>query len=77
MGGIGLEHHRSSENDYEPDDFIKWDEYGWDRNVDRARAGPQLERQVPPPGGAVDARLPPPMQDNLLWVYEGQDQFWG
>ena len=30
----------------------------WDRNVDRARAGPQLERQVPPPGGAVDARLP-------------------
>ena len=33
MGGIGLEHQRSSENQYEPDSFVKWDEMDWDHNV--------------------------------------------
>src|SRR3546814_13652927 len=28
LGGIGLEHHRSSENSRKPDYFTKWDEHG-------------------------------------------------
>jgi predicted metalloprotease with PDZ domain len=43
----------------------------------RARAEPQLGRQVPPPGGLWTPDYRQPMQDNLLWMYEGQDQFWG
>ena len=33
MGGIGLEHHRSAENRYEPQAFVKWDELDWNHNV--------------------------------------------
>ena len=33
MGGIGLEHHRSSENQLEPKNFIEWEKMDWDRNV--------------------------------------------
>jgi len=33
MGGIGLEHLRSSENQLEPGNFVAWDAFDWDRNV--------------------------------------------
>jgi predicted metalloprotease with PDZ domain len=33
MGGIGLEHLRSSENQLEPKAFTDWDAFDWDRNV--------------------------------------------
>ena len=33
MGGIGLEHQRSAENQYEPTALIDWDAMDWDRNV--------------------------------------------
>ncbi|OYX09064.1 MAG: hypothetical protein B7Z08_06705 [Sphingomonadales bacterium 32-68-7] len=33
MGGIGLEHQRSSENQYDPTDFTEWDKQAYDRNV--------------------------------------------
>ena len=78
MGGIGLEHQRSSENQYEPDDLHRVGRDGWDRNVIAARArrtagtaSTAARRELWTP----DYRTP--MQDNLLWVYEGQTQFWG
>jgi predicted metalloprotease with PDZ domain len=36
-----------------------------------------LERQVPPWGRSVDPHLNTPMRDSLMWVYEGQTQYWG
>lgn len=77
IGGIGLEHHRSSEDQVEPGYFTKWDDAGVDRNLlpheynhswdGKFRRGADL--------WTPDYRTP--MRDSLLWVYEGQDQFWG
>ncbi|MBX3595717.1 peptidase M61 [Sphingomonas sp.] len=77
MGGIGLEHHRSSENGVKPGYFTKWNEGPGSRNLlphefthswnGKFRRGADL--------WTPDFRTP--MRDSLLWVYEGQTQFWG
>ncbi|WBY07386.1 peptidase M61 [Sphingomonas sp. 7/4-4] len=77
LGGIGLEHHRSSENGVKPGYFIKWDENPTGRNLlpheythswdGKYRRGADL--------WAPDYRTP--TRGSLLWVYEGQTQFWG
>ncbi len=77
LGGIGLEHHRSSEDGVDPGYFTDWDNAGYDRNLlpheythswdGKYRRGADL--------WTPDFRTP--MQDSLLWVYEGQTQFWG
>jgi predicted metalloprotease with PDZ domain len=77
MSGNGLEHHRSSENGVGPTYFTEWDKgmimrdllshefnHSWDGKY---RRGADLST----PNFNV------PMQDSLLWVYEGQTQFWG
>lgn len=77
MGGIGLEHHRSSENGVKPGYFTKWKDGPGARNLlpheythswdGKFRRGADL--------WTPDFRTP--MRDSLLWVYEGQTQFWG
>ncbi|HVJ02463.1 MAG TPA: peptidase M61 [Sphingomonas sp.] len=77
LGGIGLEHHRSSENGVRPGYFTKWDESPAGRNLlphefthswdGKYRRGADL--------WAPDFRTP--TIGSLLWVYEGQTQFWG
>jgi predicted metalloprotease with PDZ domain len=77
MGGIGLEHHRSSENQNDPGYFIDWKKSLADHNLlphefthswnGKFRRGADL--------WTPDFRTP--MRDSLLWVYEGQTQFWG
>ena len=77
MGGIGLEHQRSSENQYEPDSFVKWDEMDWDHNVIAHEYVHAWNGKYRRPEGLWTADYRIPMQNNLLWVYEGQTQFWG
>jgi predicted metalloprotease with PDZ domain len=77
MGGIGLEHHRSSENDYEPETFVKWDEYGWARNVVAHEFAHSWNGKYRRPAEMWTPDYRQPMQGSLLWMYEGQDQFWG
>ena len=77
LGGIGLEHHRSSENGSRPTYFTEWDSNVAARNLlphefthswdGKFRRGADL--------WTPDFRTP--MRDSLLWVYEGQTQFWG
>ncbi|MDR6134185.1 putative metalloprotease with PDZ domain [Sphingomonas sp. SORGH_AS802] len=77
LGGIGLEHHRSSENGVRPGYFIDWENSTATRNLlphefthswdGKFRRGADL--------WTPDFRMP--MRDSLLWVYEGQTQFWG
>lgn len=79
IGGIGLEHHRSSEDGTRPGYFTEWESpmqvgarnllpheytHSWDGKF---RRGADLWT----PNFSV------PMRDSLLWVYEGQTQFWG
>ena len=77
LGGIGLEHHRSSEDGSRPTYFTEWDKNAPARNLlphefthswnGKFRRGADL--------WTPDYRMP--MRDSLLWVYEGQTQFWG
>jgi predicted metalloprotease with PDZ domain len=77
LGGIGLEHHRSSENGVKTGYFTDWQSAQRDRNLlpheythswnGKYRRGADL--------WTPDYRMP--MQNSLLWVYEGQTQFWG
>lgn len=77
MGGIGLEHQRSSENQWEPDSIVKWDEMDWDHNVVAHELVHAWNGKYRRPEGLWTADYRIPMQNNLLWVYEGQTQFWG
>jgi predicted metalloprotease with PDZ domain len=77
LGGNGLEHHRSSEDGVKRGYFTDWENRLRDRNLlpheyvhswnGKYRRGADL--------WTPDYRTP--MEDSLLWVYEGQTQFWG
>ena len=77
MGGIGLEHHRSSENQLEPGAFTDWDKYGWDRNLLPHEYAHSWSGKYRRPARVWTPDYRQPMQGDLLWTYEGQDQFWG
>jgi predicted metalloprotease with PDZ domain len=77
MGGIGLEHHRSSENQLEPTDFTDWDAMDWDHNVVAHELVHSWNGKFRRPARLWTPDYRTPMQGDLLWVYEGQTQFWG
>jgi predicted metalloprotease with PDZ domain len=76
MSGKGLEHHRSSEDGTGANFFAKWNthtphdllthelNHSWDGKYRR-------------PADLWTPNFNVPMGDSLLWVYEGQTQFWG
>lgn len=77
LGGIGLEHRRSSENSHAPAYFRKWDE-GVGRHEllghEMAHAWNGKRRR---PADLWTPHFNVPMQDSLLWVYEGMTQYYG
>ena len=77
LGGIGLEHHRSSENTMEPRALIDWPGYDWARNIMAHEFAHSWNGKFRRPAKLWTPDYRTPMQDNLLWVYEGQTQFWG
>jgi predicted metalloprotease with PDZ domain len=77
LGGIGVEHQRSSENTYEPNAFIEWDDTAWDRNVIPHELAHSWIGKYRRPADMWTPDYRQPMRGQLLWVYEGQDQFWG
>lgn len=77
MGGIGLEHHRSSENQQEPKSWIDWDGMDWDRNVISHEFVHSWNGKFRRGADAWTPDYQQPMQNTLLWMYEGQTQFWG
>lgn len=77
LGGIGLEHHRSSENGVEPDYFTEWDEGPGRRNLLPHEYTHSWVGKHRRPVGLFSANFNVPQNGELLWVYEGQTQFWG
>ena len=77
IGGIGLEHLRSSENQMEPKNFTDWSAMDYDRNVLPHEFAHSWNGKYRRPARLWTPDYRTPMQDNLLWVYEGQTQFWG
>ena len=77
LGGIGLEHHRSSEDGVDRGYFTDWDNQLRDRNLLPHEYSHSWDGKFRRPADLWTPDYRTPMQDSLLWVYEGQDQFWG
>lgn len=77
MGSIGLEHHRSSQNGVDTGYFTKWDEGPGERNLLPHELVHSWNGKFRRPEMLWTPDFATPMQGNLLWVYEGQTQFWG
>lgn len=77
IGGIGLEHHRSSENIANPEYFTDWASGPGRRNLLAHEFSHSWVGKYRRPAGQMVLDFQTPLIDDLLWVYEGQDQFWG
>ncbi|WP_414694667.1 M61 family metallopeptidase [Phenylobacterium sp.] len=77
LGGIGLEHHRSSENQVEPGYFTDFDKAVADRNLLPHEYTHSWDGKSRRPAELWTPNYNVPMRGQLLWVYEGQDQYWG
>ena len=77
LGDIGLEHHRSSENSADPDYFSKWDKHAPGRDLLPHEYTHSWNGKFRRPADLTTPDFNLPMQDSLLWVYEGQTQYWG
>ncbi|HET9628509.1 MAG TPA: peptidase M61 [Novosphingobium sp.] len=77
IGGIGLEHHRSSENTMKPTALADWNGMDWGRNVLAHEFSHSWNGKFRRPEGLWTPDYRQPMRNDLLWVYEGQTQFWG
>ncbi len=76
MGGIGLEHHRSSENTRETDYFIEWDQNGSERGLLPHELVHSWNGKFRRPHRLWTPDYHQPMDGRLLWVYEGQTSYW-
>lgn len=73
----GLEHHRSSENTLEHDLLTEWKANVADRYVVAHEYVHSWNGKFRRPADLWTPDYRTPMRDSLLWVYEGQTQFWG
>ena len=77
MGGIGLEHHQSSENSLSPTAFTEWDKNADERDLLPHELVHSWNGKFRRPADLWTPTFNVPMRDSLLWVYEGQTQYWG
>lgn len=77
LGGIGLEHHRSSENSQDPGYFTEWDKNAPGRDLLAHEYTHSWNGKFRRPASLTTPNFNVPMQGDLLWVYEGQTQYWG
>ena len=77
LGGIGLEHHRSSENSASPNYFTEWDKSWLGRDLLSHEYNHSWDGKYRRGADLATPNFNVPMGDSLLWVYEGQTQFWG
>jgi predicted metalloprotease with PDZ domain len=74
---IGLEHHRSSENRHQPTLFTAWDRSAPGRDLLAHEFVHSWNGKFRRPAGLATANYEVPMQNALLWVYEGMTEYWG
>ena len=77
MSDLGIEHHRSSENGYSPRYFTEWDGLFFDHDLLAHEFTHSWNGKFRRPADLWTADYNQPMRDSLLWVYEGQTQYWG
>jgi predicted metalloprotease with PDZ domain len=77
IGGIGLEHIQSSENSQSPGYFRSWDEDVDGRDLLAHEFTHSWNGKYRRPARNWTPHYNTPMQDELLWVYEGMTQYYG
>jgi predicted metalloprotease with PDZ domain len=77
FGGIGLEHHRASENSQTPAYFRSWDEDVDSRDLLAHEFTHSWNGKYRRPARLWTPHYNTPMEDSLLWVYEGLTQYYG
>jgi len=77
MSGNGLEHHQSSEDGVDADYFTDWKGNAPDRDLLAHEYTHSWNGKFRRPADLWTPNFNVPMGDSLLWVYEGQTQYWG
>ncbi|MDB5754341.1 MAG: glycyl aminopeptidase family protein [Massilia sp.] len=77
FSGIGLEHHQSSENGVKSDYFTDWKKSEVGRDLLAHEYTHSWDGKFRRPAGQNVPNFNTPLNDDLLWVYEGQTQYWG
>ncbi|WP_317201583.1 peptidase M61 [Janthinobacterium sp.] len=77
FGAIGREHQQSSENAVKPDYFSEWTKSESERTLLAHEFVHSWNGKFRRPADQDTADFNTPLQNSLLWVYEGQTQYWG
>jgi predicted metalloprotease with PDZ domain len=77
LGGNGLEHHQSSENGLGTDYFTDWKDGAPGRDLLAHEYTHSWNGKFRRGEDLWTPNFNVPMGDSLLWVYEGQTQYWG
>ena len=77
VGGIGLEHHQSSEDGLRTDYLTDWAGGALSRDLLGHEYTHSWNGKFRRPADLWTPSFNVPMRDDLLWVYEGMTQYWG
>lgn len=77
LAGNGTEHHQSSENGLDADYFTAWSDNAPNRDLLAHEYTHSWNGKFRRPADLWTPNFNVPMGDSLLWVYEGQTQYWG
>ena len=77
LGGNGTEHHQSSENGLGADYFTAWSDSAPGRDLLAHEYTHSWNGKFRRPADLWTPNFNVPMGDSLLWVYEGQTEYWG
>lgn len=77
VGGIGLEHHQSSENGLGEKYLTDWKGGVLERDLLAHESTHSWNGKFRRPDDLWTPNFNVPMRDDLLWVYEGMTQYWG
>jgi predicted metalloprotease with PDZ domain len=77
VGGVGLEHHQSSEDGLDTNYLTDWANGVMDRDLLAHEYTHSWDGKFRRPADLWTPNFSVPMRDDLLWVYEGMTQYWG
>lgn len=77
LGGIGVEHHRSCEIGTDPSYFLEWDQHEPSRDVMAHEYTHSWNGKFRRGADSWTQTFEQPIRNSLMWVYEGQTQYWG
>jgi predicted metalloprotease with PDZ domain len=77
MGSIGVEHHRSCETGTAPDYFTNWETNFTGRDVMAHEYTHSWNGKFRRGADSWTPSFDRPIRNSLMWVYEGQTQYWG